>query len=237
MWKLYDDLYIGIPSGIRIDSCIVGKCWTAVCANGNVGIAKTLGMPDNPKEFAASFTGAWLRETAGHIKWGNLAQASVGVAAMNAWYNTKERAEALDGLSSPAPLAGKTAYVGDYRAENAFPLPMSPDFDAAAYKSLSGFEVVVVAGEALTTRALPKLFDLAGKNTGFVIDGLSVPCAPVFFAFDMPVRELRGFYPGILNSFIECADRDIENPAFAQPFTIRLEAIKKIQEDARQHRW
>jgi hypothetical protein len=48
MWKLYDDLYIGIPSGITITGVTIGRFWTTVRANGNIGIARTLAPPDDP---------------------------------------------------------------------------------------------------------------------------------------------------------------------------------------------
>ena len=203
MWKLYDDLYIGIPSGIRIESCVTGKYWTAVRANGNVGIAKTLELPENPERFAASFTGSYLRDTANHMKWDNLARAAVGVAAMNAWYNTAERAEGLGGNSPAGSFPDNTAYVGSYPAESAFPLPMSPDFGLMGFERLRDYSAVVISGEALITRALPKLLDIIGEGGNVILDGYSLPCTALFFAFDMPVRELRGF----------CEVRDTEIPA------------------------
>jgi len=233
MWKLYDDLYIGIPSGLRIESCTIGKEWTAVRANGNVGLARTLELPANPLEFAASFKGAWLRETANHMKWDSLARASVGVAAMNAWYNTRERAEGLDGLDAPGAYKGKVAYVGDYKEGNVFPLPMSPDFDTAAYAKLKDFDTVVICANALITRALPKLLDIIGESGHAVITGYSVPCSALFFAFDMPVCELRGYYPTSLGSFEIRAVKTIPDPAGAMPFTISREKVKKIRENAK----
>jgi len=233
MWKLYDDLYIGIPSGLRIESCTVGKNWTAVRANGNVGIARTLELPDNPLEFAASFKGAWLRETANHMEWDSLARASVGVAAMNAWYNTRERAEGLDGLCAPEALTGKVAYVGNFEGENTFPLPMSPDFDTAAYEKLKGFDTVVLCACTLITRALPKLLDIVGEAGNVVIEGYTVPCSALFFAFDMPVSELRGFFPECMESFESRAIKEIRDPAGAVPFTVRRDAVRKIVEKAK----
>ena len=34
MWNVYDELGIGIPSGILVEGCVVGKLWTTVRANG-----------------------------------------------------------------------------------------------------------------------------------------------------------------------------------------------------------
>ena len=233
MWKLYDDLYIGIPSGLRIESCTIGKNWTTVRANGNVGIAKTLEQIDNPLEFAASFKGAWLRETANHMVWDSLTRASVGVAAMNAWYNTQARAEGLGANFEHKPLTGKIAYVGDYEGADAFPLPMSPDFDPAEYEKLRSYDTVVLCACALITRALPKLLDIIGEDGKVVLNGYSVPCSALFFAFDMPVCALRGYYPECLDSFESRAIKEIPAPAGAVPFTICRDTVKKIVEKAK----
>ena len=192
-WKLYDDLYIGIPSGIKIDGCEIDAEWTKVRANGNVGFAKTLELPKNPAEFAAAFKGMYLRETGCHMKWDSLARSAVGVAAINAWHNTKERALSL-GCATPVDASGKTAYVGNYEGANVFALPMSPEFDVKGYERLREYDKTVIASDALTTRALPKLLDIVGEGGNVIMDGPSLPCSPLFFAFGMPVRELHGYY-------------------------------------------
>jgi uncharacterized protein (DUF4213/DUF364 family) len=192
MLKLYDDLYIGIPSGIKIDDCVIGDKWAAVWANGNVGVARLLETPENPKEFAGTFIGAYLRDTGNHMRWAGLTRASVGVAALNAWYNTAERAKGLDGDAEPAALGGNIVRVGDY--PGALPLPPASDFDEGAYEALKKADTALISADALTTRSLPKLLDIAGEAGNVILEGLSLPCSALFFAFKMPIRELRGFY-------------------------------------------
>ena len=225
MWKLYDDLYIGIPSGIRIAGCIVGEKWTCVSANGNVGIARTLGLPEIPEIFQAGFAGAYLRDTGNHMKWDSLARASVGVAALNAWYNTKERAEGLGGFtSSPAALPERTAYVGDFygTSDAVFPLPKRPDFDRAAYLRLKEFDAVIVSADALTTRALPGLLGIIGEQGNVIMDGYSLPCSALYFAFDMPVRELWGYSALYIDTLLACAKSGISDPSPGLlPFVIK----------------
>ena len=80
MWKLYDDLYIGIPSGITIDGCIIGDKWVTVRANGNIGVARML---EKPCLDGKDFIGAYLRDTGCHLRWDSLTRAAVGVAALN----------------------------------------------------------------------------------------------------------------------------------------------------------
>ncbi|MDR1573732.1 MAG: DUF4213 domain-containing protein [Clostridiales Family XIII bacterium] len=227
--KLYDDLYIGIPSGIRITGCAVGKYWTTVRIDGNIGLARTLEMPVDAAEFAARFVGKFLRDVAGHLTWENAARASVGVAAMNAWYNTADRIEGLEGTRIPERPSGGTAYVGN-QDTNEFPLPMSPDFDAEKYKGLANYDNAVIASEALITGALPKLLELAG-SANVLLTGYSLPATALFFSFGMPVTELRGFYPRFIDTVEACARKDIPDPAAGMtPFCVRPMKLKKIHE-------
>jgi hypothetical protein len=231
MWKLYDDLYIGIPSGITIDSVTIGKVWTTVRANNNIGIARTLAVPGDPAGFARSYTGKYLRDTGCYLRWDTPTAASVGVAALNAWYNTAERVRGLEGIREAEPSVGKTAYVGVREGADAFPLPDGPDFDAAAYAGLAGYDNAVIASEALITCALPKLLDIVGENGNVILDGYSLPASALFFAFNMPIRELRGFYPRFVDTIEACALKDIVDPApGALSFCIRPARLTKIHE-------
>ena len=222
MWKLYDDLYIGIPSGIRITGCVIGKYWTTVRIDGNVGLARTLEQPEDPAGYAAGFVGKFLRDVAGHLYWDSLAKSSVGVAALNAWYNTADRIKSLDGPKGSEILSGKTAYVGDYDCEFVFPLPMTPDFDRKGYEELAEYNNVVITSDAIITRSLPGLLDVIGEGGNVIIEGYSLPATALFFSFGMPVRELRGYYPQVIDTAEACAIRDIaELKTRMQEFTIR----------------
>jgi uncharacterized protein (DUF4213/DUF364 family) len=228
MWKLYDDLCIGIPSGITVDSCAVGDFWTAVRANGNIGIARTSERPADADAFAARCAGRYLRDIGNHMHWRTAAEASVGVAALNAWYNTAERVKGLDGNAAPRVLSGRVAYVGDYAERTVFPMPSGPDFDADRYKALADYDSVVIASEALVTRALPALLDIIGEDGDVVLEGYSLPASALFFAFDMPIRELRGFYPSFVNTVDACARKNISDPApGALPFCISAGRVKR----------
>ena len=222
MWKLYDDLYIGIPSGIRITGCVIGKYWTTVRIDGNVGLARTIEQPADPACFAAGFVGRFLRDVAGHLYWKSLAESSVGVAALNAWYNTESRVKGLEGLEKPGEYKGKTAFVGNYVCKDAFPLPMTPDFDQKSYKTLANYDNVVIASKALITRSLPKLLDVIGERGNVILEGYSLPATALFFSFGMPVRELQGYYPRVIDTVEACAIKEIKDPATRmQKFSIR----------------
>ena len=206
MWSFYDELYIGIPSGIRVEGCVVGRLWTTVRANGNIGVARTLG--DTSGDLAAlgqSMIGLHLRDVANVLRWDSLLRASVGVAAMNAFYNTAERAKAL---SAPPAFEGgldgkRVAVIGELPrleerlrekcALTALPLPGGAELGeeyGAALKS----DFVFISGDALTDRTLPALLAGVGERTKVSLTGVSVPAAPVLFAFGNPLRNLSGVY-------------------------------------------
>ena len=206
MWSFYDELYIGIPSGIRVEGCVVGRLWTTVRANGNIGVARTLG--DTSGDLAAlaqSMIGLHLRDAANVLRWDSLLRASIGVAAMNAFYNTAERAGAM---SAPPAFRGeldgkRVAVIGELPKQEAslkercaltaLPLPERAEFGeeyAAALRS----DFVFISGDALTNRTLPALLAEAGEGTNVSLTGVSVPAAPVLFAFGNPLHNLSGVY-------------------------------------------
>ena len=115
MWSFYDELYMGIPSGIRVEGCVVGELWTTVRANGNIGVARTLGDTGADRcALAQSMVGRFLRDVANVLQWDSLLRASIGVAAMNAFYNRPERiAEFQDPSEFGAGLGGRVAVIGD----------------------------------------------------------------------------------------------------------------------------
>ncbi|MCD8331978.1 MAG: DUF364 domain-containing protein [Oscillospiraceae bacterium] len=203
MWTPYNDLYMGIPSGIRVDGCVVGKRWIAVRANGNVGLAPALGQTgEDRKELAQSFLGMHLREAANVLRWDSLTRASIGVAAMNAFYNIpgrtvpNARGALLEGLAGKeVSLIGRLprleAGLQKTCELTVLPLPERGRADAACARAMAG-ESVVLSGDALISGALADLMALAGPDTKITLAGPAVPAAPVMFAFDNPVRSLYG---------------------------------------------
>lgn len=202
MWNFYDELCTGIPSGIRIEECTVGKDWTLVRANGNVGVARTMGGEDaDCGALAQAMTGSFLRDAANFMKWNDLVRASIGVAAMNAFYNCADRVECCESAAF-ADVAGKTvAVIGDLPNVEielmgcgsliVLPLPDSKEL-GTEYDEAMQSDVVLIAGEALINRTLPALLSKVGADTKVTLFGESVPAAPVLFSFGNPVHKLVG---------------------------------------------
>lgn len=225
MWNLYDELYIGIPSGILVEGCVVGKLWTTVRADGSIGVARTLG--DTSADLGAlgqSMIGQPLREVANHLKWDSLVRASIGVAAMNAFYN---RADRLEAMNTPPTFQGElggklVTMIGeqpnlevelrDCCTLNVLPLPERTELGevhAAALKS----DFVFISGDALTNQTLPALLAEVGEGTRVSLAGVSVPAAPVLFAFDAPIHNLSGLYARFDTTVESAAKRDLKDLA------------------------
>lgn len=223
MWNLYDELYMGIPSGIRVEGCVVGKLWTTVRANGNIGIARTLGDTSIDRNaLGQSFIGQFLRDAANVLRWDSLVRASIGVAAMNAFYNSAAR---LKSLNHPPAFQGelcgkKAAVIGELPNLEAglkdccdltvLPLPEGKELGDAYDVALNG-DFVFISGDALTNQSLPALLAKVGAETRVSLAGVSVPAAPVLFAFDNPIHNLSGVYAKIDTTVESAARLDLKD--------------------------
>lgn len=201
MWNFYDELCTGIPSGIRIDQCIVGEKLTVVSAADHIGVARTLCPVDAETEkLAKTVEHTFLRDAANWMKWDCPVRACIGVAAMNAFYNRSTRL--ADGVSVEfcGEINGKkVTLIGDLPEMEeclkvrsnltVLPLPEECGLDAQ-YDNAMIADVVVISGDALINRTLPALLAKVGDGVKVILAGFSVPAAPVFFAFGNPVHGL-----------------------------------------------
>ncbi len=219
-WELYDSLIEGIPSGLVIEECLIGLHWTYVRAGEYAGIAMTVqgsslsGLANGP------FTGKSLRDTAAGLKSWDMLQASVGMAACNAWYNAPDKMAALGieqeegGGSAGAgksifnePLESligkKVAVIGHFpyiekqlggKCELSV-LEREPEgtdyLDSACEYLLPEQDFVFITGMTLTNKTLPRLLTLT-RNAKTVLVGPSSPITPLLFRFG--VDSIAGFY-------------------------------------------
>ncbi len=95
-WHLYERLVDALPAGITVTRALVNR-WTVVGTDdGTMGVAMTCrGGPRLPEPV---IVGAELREVAALVTSWDLRLASLGVAALNAWYAQPARLEGLAGL-------------------------------------------------------------------------------------------------------------------------------------------
>jgi uncharacterized protein (DUF4213/DUF364 family) len=217
VWELYDALIEHIPPTYRVDDVFQGDHWTMVRSGNSAGLAMTVHERNRPEHLplsgrAASCRGMALAELAAAAKSWNFAEASLGMAAINAYWNSPEREQVIDALKQEETeaflawrdrIAGKkVAVIGHfYQLEVTVgricelsileKRPQPGDYpDSACEFILPLQDFVFATGVTLTNKTLPRLLEIAG-NTGIILAGPSVTLAPPLF--DWGVRDLQGF--------------------------------------------
>jgi uncharacterized protein (DUF4213/DUF364 family) len=86
-WELYDELIAGVPEGIAVTDFCLGVNWCYVDAECGMGIAKTVQDGARRSEYRGDPRDLDLRGLAALTKSWHFSEASLGVAALNAWYS------------------------------------------------------------------------------------------------------------------------------------------------------
>ncbi len=208
-FEIYDALIEGVPADIRVKSYINGRIWSLVETDADSqGIAMNFDAATRPALHGADYDGMPLRDLAALSKSWNFPEASIGMAAINAWYNEKSRAEAQnvifpdevngaqDAFAVYLELArGKNvATVGSFEKAmriykgqcNLSVLEKNPspgDFpDSACEYILPEQDIVFITGSAFVNKTMPRLLELS-RGASVVLVGPTVPLARVLFEF------------------------------------------------------
>lgn len=198
MWELYDTLLSGLPRTGVVTRAIPGERWTLVETEaGGAGYAMTTEGGSRPAMFPNGIEGMRIRVAAEAAKSWNLVEAGLGVAAINAYYNTAERMAEL-GCAEPydnyclrgVDVAGrKVGLIGHLRmppgtldaAESVRILEKHPkpgDYpDTACEFILPDCDIVLITGSSIVNKTLPRLLELC-KNAYVVLTGPTVPLCP-----------------------------------------------------------
>lgn len=106
MWELYDTLLEGIRESETVEDFLIGPRWAVVLSSsGSAGIAPVIVEQTDRFEFSFQpVRGMPLREVASYVKSWNLMEASLALAAVNAFYNRSqtESEETEDSLPGSA---------------------------------------------------------------------------------------------------------------------------------------
>lgn len=209
MFDIYDALIEGLPSNLKVKSHVRGKIWTFIeLSDLSAGLAMSIDCATRPPLCIGNYDGMNLRDVAALSKSWNFSEAAVGMAAINAWYNEKARAEAA-GAAFPEADAGeqdafafyldfargkKVASIGSFKKirELYSPLcslsvierePREGEFpDSAAEYLLPEQDIVFITASTLVNKTLPRLLQLsAGAKT--VLTGTTAPLAKCLFDF------------------------------------------------------
>ncbi len=95
-WQIYNDLIPQIPEDICVKDYCTGYRWAYVEADCGMGIAYAA-SGGRKGTYRQDMRGMSLKEVAELSKSWCMEEASIGVAALNAWFNRKEMIESLGG--------------------------------------------------------------------------------------------------------------------------------------------
>lgn len=95
MWNMYDELIEQIPENIIVSDYNVGSSWTKVETKDNLGISITIKGYSRPWTYEGTIKGLKLKDIAKLCKSWNFTEASIGLAAINNYFNSREKLEEL----------------------------------------------------------------------------------------------------------------------------------------------
>lgn len=95
-WTLYDRMIAGVPEGIAVKDVCINLHWSYVEAECGMGVSYTVrgGAKTRAAEQVDSFS-LELHQLAALAKSWNFTEASLGIAALNAWYAQPDRLSIL----------------------------------------------------------------------------------------------------------------------------------------------
>ena len=200
-FALYDALIDGVSSDERIEKALPGERWalteTATASGIAMFIAGSTIAPLHP-----TLEGLSLTEAAQAVNSWNLEEASRGLAAANAFYNTPARAESLGALvtmdvfyTDGIDLRDRTVGIIGHmhgpkglreQAKAVYILervPQEGDYpDSACDWLLPQCDLVLITGSSLINKTLPHLLSLC-RDATVILTGPSVPLCPALLDF------------------------------------------------------
>lgn len=198
---LYDSIIASVVSAEAVTNTVLGERW----ALAETASASGMAMFTAGKSIAPMFSaieGLPIEEAAKAVKSWNLEEASLGLAAANAFLNTPERIDALNAWTSMdsystegIDLHGLTVGIVGHmngprglreQARAVYTLEREPregDYpDSACDWILPECDLVLITGSSLTNKTLPHLLELCEKAT-VILTGPSVPLCPALFEY------------------------------------------------------
>lgn len=212
MWTLYNRLIENIPNDITVDHIHMGETWTILHAGPYCGISVTTNEQHKTLPSYDWLVGKDLHSVAELVKSWDLQEASVGAAAINAYYNSPLTALNVPGMQVTKnafsdysiDVQGKdVAIIGHFinlerfltEAAHIDVLERKPEPgdlpDSACEYVLPDKDFVFITGAAFANKTLPRLLQLSKGKA--IILGPSTPMSPILF--DFGADELSGMLP------------------------------------------
>lgn len=208
-FALYDALLAGIDSSAPVLSAAMGEQWCLAETEAGLGMAMHTPGASIPPLHPAGLAGLPLSQAAQALNSWNLEEASFGLAAVNAFYNTPARLAALgaalpsaghyaDGLDVSGMTVGIVGHMRGpaglrEKARKVYVLERDPqpgDYpDSACELLLPRCDLVIITGSSLINKTLPRLLALCQKAYT-ILTGPSVPLCPALL--DFGINRLSG---------------------------------------------
>ncbi len=199
---LYDALIGGVTSDAPVTGTVGGDCWAMVSAAEGAGLGMMTAGESIPAIYPDGLAGLPLKEAAKAAAGWNLREASFGLAAANAFYNTPARMAALGcyepiknyptvGLDLTGMTVGLVGHMHGSpelwaQARQVYILERAPkpgDYpDSACDWLLPRCDLVLITGSTLINKTLPHILDLC-ENAYTILLGPSVPMCPALLDF------------------------------------------------------
>lgn len=220
MWKIYDDLINGIPEDLVVDDLICANESSYVHSGNGTGIAGFRPYETRMPMITKNLIGMPLREVASCVKSWNFPEASIGAAAINAYYNSPDVAK-KNGVEFSASKSvedrkfdpfimsqndikdKKVAVVGHFPYikklfESKCELhiidwyPQEGDYPLSSCEYiLPECEYVYLTCASIVDKTFPRMLELSKNADRVTVVGPATPLAPVLF--DYGVDNLSGF--------------------------------------------
>ena len=243
-FALYDSLIQGISSDGAVTEALTGECWTAVETAQHFGMAMTTPVDTAPRMLGSDYAGMPLNKLAQAAKSWNLTEAGFGMAAVNAYYNTPQRLDALNAYepfdnycTDGVDLSGKHIGVVGHlnmphhvyeQAASVRILERSPrpgDYpDSACDWLLPQCDVVILTASTLVNKTLPHLLQLS-QNAYTILAGPSCPMCPELL--DFGIDRIAGLVITSKDAMKEKIRRKIPGPPYpmGRPFLLSKERL------------
>lgn len=210
-FKIYDELIDGIPEGILIKDYSIGKRWSYVETKDNIGLAMNMSIDSIDYSYSGTLKGRVLKEVAKLSKSWNFVESSVGLAAINAYYNTMENLSKNKGnLKDDDAFVTykdkvrnkKVSVIGHFpflekQLKDICDLyiiekrPSKGDYpDSACEYLLPVSDYVFITSSTIVNKTFTRLIELA-KNGETIMVGPSTPLTPKLFEYN--IDNLSGF--------------------------------------------
>ena len=215
MWQLYDALIDGIDPDRKVDRAVHGQWRACVSSGGSAGLSSIIRPYEAVSIKAESIDGlkgTSLRDAAALVKSWDFKDAAIGLAALNAFYNSAdslppERSEIYslgtedgDIFEHLLPeIGGKNVgVIGHFRGLRELYRdkcklyiferdPRPGDYpDPAEEYLLPEMDLVIITGMTLTNKTLPRILQLS-SGAKVVLTGPSATFAPVLSRFGVDI--------------------------------------------------